>query len=43
MIKQLMDDIMVELPEYLEDDEDDDSLFTEEDNLVIQQLVAAFM
>ena len=43
VIKQLMDDIMVELPEYLEDDEDDDSLFTEEDNLVIQQLVAAFM
>jgi hypothetical protein len=32
---------MIELPEYLEDDEDD--LFTEEDNAEIMRMVASFM
>lgn len=43
VIKQLMNDIMTELPEYLEDDDDDEYPFTEEDDLMIRQLVSAFM
>ena len=40
-IQRLVNDIMIELPEYLEDDEDD--LFTEEDNAEIMRMVASFM
>lgn len=43
VIKQLVNDIMTELPEYLEDDDDDEYPFTEEDDLMIRQLVSAFM
>ncbi len=39
-IKELVDGIFEELPEYLEDDDDD---FTEEDDLFIQQLASAFI
>lgn len=42
-IQELVDGIFEELPEYLEDDDDDDYEFTDEDDRVIQQLASAFL
>lgn len=42
-IKQLVEDIFTELPDYLDAEDEDDDEFTAEDDYVIQQLASVFM